>query len=322
MRRRQLFAISAGLGLSLGIGAGLPGRVAGAVAGRLHAAETVALEDVVSVTGGRVAVAISGERLRARRELLLDWVAYSAAAVADYYRRLPVPQVQLALIETGGAQVDGGRAFGGAQPAINVRVGGGVDAAALRRDWVLVHELIHLALPQMSRRQHWLEEGLAVYVESVARVHAGHLSEDFVWRGFLKGMPHGLPKAGDQGLDNTPSWGRTYWGGALFCLLADIEIRRRTAQRKSLRDALIGLLDAGLDMRVKAPMSLVVRRADAATGVPVFAETWALMGEQPQPASLQPLWRSLGVSLRDGQLRYDDAAPQAAMRRALLAPPA
>jgi len=317
MRRRRLLAISAGLGLGLT----LPNRLPGGVPGRLHAAETVALEDVVAVTGGRISVAISGERLRAQRALLLEWVAYSATAVADFYRRLPVPQVQLALIETGGAKVDGGRAFGGAQPAINVRVGSGVDAAALRRDWVLVHELIHLALPQMSRHQHWLEEGLAVYVESLARVHAGQLSEDFVWRGFLKGMPHGLPKPGDRGLDNTPSWGRTYWGGALFCLLADIEIRRRTAQRKSLRDALIGLLDAGLDMRLKAPMSLVVRSADAATGVPAFAETWALMGEQPQPASLAPLWRSLGVSLHGGALRYDDAAPQAAMRRALLAPP-
>ena len=41
-------------------------------------------------------------------------------------------------------------------------------------------------------------------------------------------MPKGLPQAGDQGLDNTGTWGREYWGGAMFCLLADIEIRKAT----------------------------------------------------------------------------------------------
>ena len=44
----------------------------------------------------------------------------------------------------------------------------------------------------------------------------------------MKSMPFGLPKEGDKGLDYTHTWGRTYWGGAIFCLLADIEIRQQT----------------------------------------------------------------------------------------------
>ena len=55
----------------------------------------------------------------------------------------------------------------------------------------------------------------------------------------MRDMPKGLPQAGDQGLDNTATWGRKYWGGAMFCLLADIEIRKATEQspRPAGRDA-------------------------------------------------------------------------------------
>jgi hypothetical protein len=41
----------------------------------------------------------------------------------------------------------------------------------------------------------------------------------------------GEPGPGDGGLDDTDSWGRTYWGGALFCLLADVRFRERTGNR-------------------------------------------------------------------------------------------
>ena len=41
----------------------------------------------------------------------------------------------------------------------------------------------------------------------------------------------GLPEPGDEGLDYTHTWGRTYWGGATFCLLADVRIRRETHNR-------------------------------------------------------------------------------------------
>ena len=58
-------------------------------------------------------------------------------------------------------------------------------------------------------------------------------------------MPKGLPAAGDRGLDYTPTWGRTYWGGALFCLLADIDIRKRTSNRFGLQDALRAIVAAG-----------------------------------------------------------------------------
>lgn len=77
----------------------------------------------------------------------------------------------------------------------------------LERDSVLVHELAHTALPDIPDRHHWLEEGLAVYVESIARMHAGDLKASFVWGEFVARMPLGLPQLGDGGLDGTLTWG-------------------------------------------------------------------------------------------------------------------
>ena len=67
----------------------------------------------------------------------------------------------------------------------------------------MVHEMVHTALPDMVERYNWLSEGLAVYVEPIARVQAGDLSASEIWLAMMRDMPKGLLQAGDQGLDNT-----------------------------------------------------------------------------------------------------------------------
>jgi len=58
-------------------------------------------------------------------------------------------------------------------------------------------------------RHHWIEEGLATYLEPVARAQGGQLDPRVVWSELAAGLPTGLPRAGDRGLDHTPTWGRT-----------------------------------------------------------------------------------------------------------------
>src|SRR4029077_10203283 len=81
-------------------------------------------------------------------------------------------------------------------------------------------------------------------VEGVARVQAGNRTETDGWAEELRSMPRGLPPAGDAGLAHTHTWGRTYWGGAMFCLLADVDIRERTQLRFGLQDALRAVVRA------------------------------------------------------------------------------
>jgi predicted metalloprotease with PDZ domain len=164
-----------------------------------------------------------------------------------------------------------------------------------------------------------LLEGLATYVESIARAQREYLSEDFIWRNFIERMPLGLPQDGDRGLDRTPTWGRTYWGGAIFCLLADVEIRRLSNNRKSLRDALRGVLDAGLSMHAaRTTPADIFAIGDRTVGVDALAPLYAKMKDRPYPVSLDWIWQSLGVSLYDGRVIYNDAAPKVDIRNSLL----
>jgi predicted metalloprotease with PDZ domain len=131
-------------------------------------------------------------------------------------------------------------------------------------------------------------------------------------------MPQGLPQDGDRGLDLTPTWGRTYWGGAIFCMLADIEIRKLTDNQKSLRDALRGVLDAGLSMHADTSAMQVFEAGDRAIGVAVLVPLYQKMKADPYPVDLNALWSSLGVTLQNQQVVYNDQAPMAHIRKRLL----
>ena len=50
---------------------------------------------------------------------------------------------------------------------ITVAVGRAAEIDALKNDWVMTQEMIHLAFP-MAENHHWIEEGISTYVEPVA----------------------------------------------------------------------------------------------------------------------------------------------------------
>jgi predicted metalloprotease with PDZ domain len=182
--------------------------------------------------------------------------------------------------------------------------------------------MVHTALPDLDDRYAWLSEGLAVYVEPVARVQAGGLTAKEIWQAMMRDMPKGLPQAGDEGLDNTNTWGRSYWGGAMFCLLADIEIRKRTGNRVGLQDAMRGVIAAGGNHEHDWPIERVLSTADRAVGVDVLTRLHDEMGSKPVTPDLAALWRDLGLKSQGENLAFDDTAPLAAIRKAITEPPA
>jgi hypothetical protein len=204
---------------------------------------------------------------------------------------------------------------------ILISVGRDADIAETKDDWVLIHEMIHLAFPSMPDDQHWIEEGISTYVEPVARVRVGLMSLDEFWRTFVRDMPKGEPASGDEGLDNTHTWGRTYWGGAMFCLLADVRIRERTRNRKGLEDALRGINQGGGNITEDWDIEKALALGDKATGTTVLQDLYKQMRDKPAPVDLDQLWKKLGVSVKDGSVQYDDKAPEANIRKAMATPP-
>ncbi len=247
------------------------------------------------------------------------WITRSAAIVAAYYGRFPTPVLRLKIVAAPGEGVRTGHAYPGNGPGIEITLGRGTTAEALEHDWVLVHELIHLALPELAERHNWLAEGLATYVEGMARVAAGNMTAEELWQEYAESMPKGEPTAGDSGLDRTPTWARTYWGGALFSLNADVEIRAATGNRLGLKDALRAILAASGGMRVEWPIERVLEVGDAATGTTVLKARYALERERPVTTDLAALWSRLGMRVEAGSVTLDPLAPGAPLRLALTA---
>jgi hypothetical protein len=285
--------------------------------------ERLALGDGVGEGAGRGVLALAiapGEvALRVTRQGLRRAMRHAAAAVSGYYGRFPVPEVTLIVLPTPGAST-AGMQLGNGGATIVFFLGVEVDDAALARDWVLTHELLHLGFPTLGRRHLWLAEGLATYQGPVARARAGLIDERELWGSFLDGMPKGIANDTDGGLDGSMRWGRTYWGGALFCLLLDVELRLRSDNRLSLDAAARAILHAGGDTSVRWSVAQTLAAGDAALDRPSVTELYAEHSTRPVRVDLPVLFRRLGVRREGGRVQFDERAELAHVRRAIGSP--
>jgi hypothetical protein len=272
----------------------------------------------ISAEGAEIRIGYGPGTLDLPRERIVEYVRSSAHSVAVYFGQFPVRNLRILILTASGPgrPVRSGMAFGHHGAAIKLTLAADASARDLAGDWILVHEMCHLALPSLPRAQHWFEEGMASYVEPLARAQAGVLDVKQVWADMVQGMPQGLPQAGDRGLDHTPTWGRTYWGGALFCLLADIGIREATSNRAGLQHALRAMLAQG-NMEQDAQIAPLLQTGDLGVGVPVLSALYEQMKDRPVPVDLDALWQRLGVERDPQGVHFDDAAPLAALRAAL-----
>jgi hypothetical protein len=253
--------------------------------------------------------------------LVRDWIERSARIVADYYAGFPAPLVVLRIHAGPGDGVGGGRTTNESGLVIQVSVGRGATSRELAADWVLVHEMVHLALPELGRRHNWLAEGLATYVEGIARAQYGNRDIADVWAEYRRSMPLGLPHPGEGGMDQTPTWGRTYWGGALYCLQSDVAIREQTGNRVGLQTALRAILKESGGYRAERDIDDVLRIGDAATGSRVLQDLYRRSKATALTPDLELLWARLGIPRDPASEAFDDRAPLAAIRAAITRKP-
>ena len=284
-----------------------------------HAADEPATR-TIEIEGASVRVDFQSMDFKHGTAPIVTWIEHSMRTVARYYGQFPAKQLRINVSSRDGSRVRHGTTYGASVPFIRLQLGRDVTADELLDDWVLVHEMIHLALPEVGDDHLWLTEGLSTYVEGIARVHVGDLRPERVWAEQMRSMPNGLPARGDEGLDHTHTWGRTYWGGALFCLLADVEIRKKTANRLGLRDAMRAVLRSSGGVSFEMPIDRIMKIGDEATGTTVLRDLYAQMKDKPTSPDLPALWQQLGISERGDSVEFDDEAPLAATRKAIMAP--
>jgi len=272
------------------------------------------------IGGSKIDVTIESGEMKVSQAELMQWVKSAAEAVASYYGRYPVPHVRIHIIPVDGSGIRHGQTFGYEGGLIKIRVGAQTPAAELANDWMLTHEMVHLSFPSMSDEHHWIEEGIAVYVEPIARIQAKQMNAEQMWVDLVRDMPKGQPQTGDKGLDHTHTWGRTYWGGALFCFVADVEIRKQTHNKKGLQDALRGILDAGGGITHDWELSEALRIGDRAAGTTVLSDLYAKWKDQAVEVDLTSMWKALGIAAEGKRIRVAEDAPLSAVRRGITAP--
>jgi hypothetical protein len=276
----------------------------------------------ISACGSNIEIRFDNDSKGISNDVLLNWIKRASTAVCTYYGKFPVPQLRLQVQVRGNDGVHHGVTYpsdnGG---LIRISVGAATTQSELDTDWMLTHEMIHLAFPSMAENHHWIEEGISVYVEPIARVQAGQLTEAKMWSDVVRDMPQGEPEAGDGGLDRTPTWGRTYWGGAMFCLVADVRIREQTHNRKGLQDALRGILNSGGNITQDWEIEQAFAEGDKATGTHVLTDLYHETRDKPAAVDLASLWQKLGIQRSSGSaVEFNNKAPLAGVREAITRP--
>lgn len=275
----------------------------------------------IKAGGASVEVDLARGSLDLPHDAIWAHVQKAVDAIVAYYGRFPVERARILIIPVAGRDgIMQGTTWGGVGgwPGFTrMRIGEHTTAAELDDDWMMTHEMVHMAFPSMPDDQHWIEEGQATYIEPIARVMTGELKAADVWRDMARDMPKGEPQPGDEGVDHTHTWARTYWGGALFCLEADVEIRRETNNKKGLQDALRAVVAQGgtIDHDWDLPKALAI--GDAATGTHVLTRMYSEWKDKPVQVDLTELWQQLGVRATANGVELVESAPLARVREGI-----
>ena len=285
---------------------------------------TVTSATSLQIGGANLQIEFAGAEPDLPKASIIAKINQSAQAVAAYYGKFPVSSARIQIaVTTGDHGVLHGTTWGDRDgfPAVTrLFMGQHTAQRELDADWVVTHELVHMALASLPDSQHWLEEGVATYVEPIARSQSGQLPPEQVWAEMLGGMWHGEPESSDRGLDRTHTWGRTYWGGALFCLVADVNIRRQTNNKFGLQDALRTVVAAGGTIDKNWLLTRVLSVGDKATHTSVLEDLYRNWSDTPVRVDLPLLWHQLGVQEESGHIVFDAAATLSRVRLGITAP--
>ncbi|RKH74278.1 hypothetical protein D7W81_02080 [Corallococcus aberystwythensis] len=275
-------------------------------------------------SGGSVLeVALLGHFTHLSDEDLCLWLSQSAHEVTKVRRRFPYPRVTVRVVPVPGDSTPG--VFGMVQwsspPSISILVGQDATAASFSRDWVAIHEMLHLTHPTLMPRVAWLTEGLATYYTELARVRSRRQTAERAWQELTAGFARGQAAAGSRTMEAAVAEERNfqaiYWSGALFALHLDVELRRVTEGRARLEDVLELLATRGPTATLESFGAAV----DTVAGQPLFDALLARHLPKPAFAELDPLLEYLGVRIDPGGVKLH-AAPGSVVREALdLGPP-
>jgi hypothetical protein len=275
---------------------------------------------VVEIGDARIDVVRVGPEPAAGDAAIVEWVAHAGGDIAALLGGFAQPRTLVLVVVGGGQSIANGSALGNGGASIIVHIGAEAARHRFADDWILTHELVHVVMPGLASKHSWMEEGMATFLEPVARARAGRLSASEVWSEWYYAMWQGQPLEGDKGLDGTRSWGRLYWGGAAFWLMAEVAILEKTHGEKSVRDCLRGANRDGGTIAARFSVERFLTACDKELGQPIVAPLYAEVAERAVTFDLDSLFTKLGVRKATRGVELDDSAPAAGIRKKMLTP--
>ena len=287
-------------------------------------------EAPIALAGGTLRLSILSGADASQRSKLTTWIAHLSRATLSAYGRLPLPDVQVLMVPAGSQDepVGFGQSTRGQGHGLTLFVDPAQPVAAFDRDWVAVHELSHLFHPYLGDRGSWLAEGLATYYQNVLRARAGMLTPQQAWDQIDDGFERGrgqMSASSDVDLEHASAgmgehraFMRVYWSGTAYWLEVDTELRAASANRLSVDEALRRFDACCLPSYRRWEPADFVAKLDALLGTDVFVRRFGEYRARHDFPNLAPLYAKLGIRHQGSALGFDDDAPAAAVRRAIM----
>lgn len=295
------------------------------------AASRVALTAEAEVPGATLRIEVQQPVDNKKAAEIVEWLRSAGSDVSLVYGRFPVPSTRVIVIPTGS------RAWGGDRPVPFGRVtrnGGETVEFYINADrpieefygdWTATHEFSHLMLPYVSSRHKWISEGFASYYQNILMSRAGHYTPLQAWTKLYEGFVRGQASRPELSPNDAAASGirrarmKIYWSGAAIALLADIELRERSAGSESLDIVLDRLQQCCLpsDRRWSGPE--LFTKLDSMVDEPVFMPLYRRYADSAGFPAVLPALRRIGVQIDGKTVTLVGNAELASIRAAIAA---
>lgn len=260
---------------------------------------------------------------------IIDWTRKTAEHITLAYDRFPNPHARVVLLPVanrrGESAVQFGRVVRDGGETIELMVDPTKPEETFLGDWTATHEFSHLMLPYIDRDERWISEGFAQYYQNILLARAGRYTQRIAWQKLNDGLERGRESAPDlspneaAGGEERNTRMKVYWSGAALALLADVELRRRSAGKESLDHVLGRFQSCCLPSRRTWTGMELFEKFDSLIDEPLFADLYQRYADAAGFPEIRPLLDQLGVIAAGQDIRFADDAELAEIRDSLTA---
>jgi hypothetical protein len=267
-------------------------------------------------------------------DAIIEWVRAAARNASLAYGRFPNPGAQVLVLPVdsngwhGDSPVPFGRVVRDGGETVELFINSGRPIPDFYDDWTATHEFSHLMLPFLRPAQRWISEGFAQYYQNVLLARAGQYDLQRAWQKLYEGFERGRNSQPDLSPNAASRRGvgaatmKIYWSGAILALMADVELRQRSAGRESLDDVLDRLQRCCLPATERWSGPRLFAKLDSLIDEPLFMPLYRRYADAAGFPDYAPLFRRLGVAIEDGRVELHDNAELADVRKAITRSPA